>query len=65
MISDGDFRNWWEGVLYMFITDGLPVHHVDVSGIFWSEVDNLADYNRLQTWVSDEQSASMEQSVPA
>ncbi|MBT4106852.1 MAG: phosphocholine cytidylyltransferase family protein [Proteobacteria bacterium] len=65
MISEGDFRNWWEGVLYMFITDGLPVHHVDVSGIFWSEVDNLADYNRLQAWVSGEQSASMEQSVPA
>ncbi len=65
MISDGDFRNWWEGVLYMFITDGLPVHHVDVSGIFWSEVDNLADHDRLQAWVSGEQSSSMEQSVPA
>ena len=35
----------------MFITDGLPVHHVDVSGIFWSEVDTLTDYDRLQAWV--------------
>jgi hypothetical protein len=38
---------------------------VDVSGIFWSEVDNLADYNRLQAWISDGQSSSMEQSIPA
>jgi hypothetical protein len=38
---------------------------VDVSGIFWSEVDNLTDYNRLQAWVSGEQPASLEEPIPA
>ena len=65
MISDGDFWNWWEGVLYMFITEGLPVHHVDVSGVFWSEVDNLTDYNRLQAWVSGEEPSSLKEPISA
>lgn len=52
MIKAGDFRNWWEGVLYAFIDDGTAITHKDVGGAFWSEVDHLGDYNRLSNWIS-------------
>jgi L-glutamine-phosphate cytidylyltransferase len=52
MIKSGDFKNWWEGVLYAFIEDGIAIRHKDVEGAFWSEVDHLGDYNRLSTWVA-------------
>ncbi|MEJ6580296.1 MAG: phosphocholine cytidylyltransferase family protein [Akkermansiaceae bacterium] len=52
MIKSGDFKNWWEGVLYAFIEDGVAITHKDVEGAFWSEVDHLGDYNRLSSWVS-------------
>ncbi|MDZ4837535.1 MAG: phosphocholine cytidylyltransferase family protein [Candidatus Melainabacteria bacterium] len=48
MIENGDFRNWWEGVLYSFIEEGLTINHKDVGGRFWTEVDNHLDYERLQ-----------------
>ena len=51
MILLGDFRNWWEGVLYAFIDDGIHVFHKDVAGAFWTEVDHLGDYNRLLDWI--------------
>jgi L-glutamine-phosphate cytidylyltransferase len=50
MIVRGDFRNWWEGVLYAFIDDGVDIFHKDVDGAFWTEVDHLGDYNRLLQW---------------
>ena len=50
MIVRGDFRNWWEGVLYAFIDDGFDIFHKDVDGAFWTEVDPLGDYNRLVQW---------------
>ena len=50
MILLGDFRNWWEGVLYAFIDDGIDIYHKDVEGAFWTEVDHLGDYNRLVQW---------------
>ncbi|MBC8356597.1 MAG: phosphocholine cytidylyltransferase family protein [Planctomycetes bacterium] len=50
MIVQGDFRNWWEGVLYAFIDDGIDVFHKDVEGAFWTEVDHLGDYDRLVQW---------------
>ncbi|WP_298869054.1 phosphocholine cytidylyltransferase family protein [uncultured Gimesia sp.] len=52
MIVRGDFRNWWEGVLYSFIDDGIDIFHSDVEGAFWTEVDHLGDYNRLVEWNS-------------
>jgi choline kinase len=57
MIKSGDFRNWWEGVLYAFIDDGITITHKDVGGAFWSEVDHLGDYNRLSSWVAGARSA--------
>ena len=56
MITSGDFRNWWEGVLYAFIQDGTTISHQDVAGAFWTEVDHLDDYNRLLAWTSAHQS---------
>lgn len=50
MIVQGDFRNWWEGVLYAFIDDGIDIFHKDVEGAFWTEVDHLGDYDRLVEW---------------
>ena len=57
MIKSGDFKNWWEGVLYAFIEDGIAITHKDVEGAFWSEVDDLEDYNRLSNWVSLDKTA--------
>lgn len=50
MIVRGDFRNWWEGVLYAYLEDGFDVFHKDVDGAFWTEVDHAGDYNRLVQW---------------
>ncbi len=58
MIKSGDFKNWWEGVLYAFIDDGTAITHKDVDGAFWSEVDHLGDYNRLSNWISGARSSS-------
>jgi L-glutamine-phosphate cytidylyltransferase len=56
MIVLGDFRNWWEGVLYAFIEDGTDIFHQDVRGAFWTEVDHLGDYERLVQWTSSQKS---------
>jgi L-glutamine-phosphate cytidylyltransferase len=65
MIKSGDFRNWWEGVLYAFIEDGTTISHKDVDGAFWTEVDHLADYNRLVSWTSTHGSAAIAVAVTA
>lgn len=52
MIQRADFRNWWEGVLYSFIDEGMTIYHKDVMGTFWTEVDHLGDYQRLQEWLT-------------
>jgi choline kinase len=52
MVERGDLRNWWEGVLYEFIDDGIDIFHRDVEGAFWTEIDHLGDYDRLTTWIA-------------
>ena len=52
MIKGRDFNNWWEGVLYSFMDDGVNIFHKDVEGAFWTEIDHIVDYQRLQNWVS-------------
>jgi len=52
MISKSDFNNWWEGVLYSFIEKDIDIFHTDIKGIFWTEVDNRIDYERLISWLS-------------
>jgi len=58
MIQRADFRNWWEGVLYSFIEDGVVINHTDVAGTFWTEVDHLGDLQRLNAWVMQNPSAA-------
>jgi L-glutamine-phosphate cytidylyltransferase len=41
---------WWEDVLYSFIPEGVPIHHRDIAGTFWAEVDYVEDYDRIVQW---------------
>ncbi len=52
MVQNGDFKNWWEGVLYSFINEGIDIHHADIMREFWTEIDNMKDYRRLEKWLS-------------
>lgn len=52
LMEKGDFNNWWEGVLYSLIEDGVNIFHTDIKGTFWTEVDNHIDYQRLTSWLS-------------
>jgi choline kinase len=45
-------NDWWEEVLYSFISDGVPIYPVDVTGHFWTEVDCAADLDRLTAWLA-------------
>ena len=54
MVSKGDFNNWWEGVIYSFIEEGVDIFHEDIKGTFWTEIDNHNDYQRLVYWLSRE-----------
>lgn len=40
---------WWENVLYSFI-DELEVNVKDISGMFWSEIDFIEDYNKIMEY---------------
>lgn len=60
LLSKGDFNNWWEGVLYSFIEEGVDIFHTDIKGTFWTEVDNGNDYQRLTSWLSKEYSNQSE-----
>jgi len=52
LVRKGDFNNWWEGVLYSFIIEGVSILHTDIKGAFWTEIDDGEDYKRLTTWLS-------------
>lgn len=54
MITSGKSNIWWEEVLYSFIEKRIPIHYFDVAGTFWSEVDNLQDYNYLKNWIKNQ-----------
>jgi len=51
MIVSHKVNCWWEDVLYSFIPEGVPICHFDVAGTFWTEIDDLKDYQRLQEWL--------------
>lgn len=52
MIQAGAFSDWWEAVLYSFLGGDVDIHHADVHGAFWTEVDHALDYERLLSWLS-------------
>ena len=56
MVASSDVNNWWEGVLYAFIDDGITIYCKDVEGAYWSEVDSPQDYYRLISWISSRKS---------
>jgi len=56
MIAQGCINQWWEDVLYSFIPQGVPIYHHDVAGMFWTEIDDRRDYERLQKWLSQKES---------
>jgi len=63
MINCDDLNNWWEGVLYSFIEDGVSIFHEDVNHVFWTEVDNVDDYRRLEGWISKDPMALLKRAV--
>lgn len=63
MVSNRDMNNWWEGVLYSFIEEGMDIFHEDVDGAFWTEVDTPADYDRLISWTSKNRTVYPQQPV--
>jgi len=50
-VAAGQINEWWEDALYSFIPQGVPIYHFDIAGTFWTEIDDLRDYNRLQNWL--------------
>ncbi|PIC69324.1 choline-phosphate cytidylyltransferase [Sporosarcina sp. P16b] len=46
LIKEQNHDFWWENVLYSFINE-ITIHVVDVSGLFWSEIDVIEDYQRI------------------
>lgn len=51
MVADGRYDTWWDIVLYSHM-DVSPVHAMDVSGLFWGEVDYIDDYTRILDHIS-------------
>jgi len=51
LVSAGKINDWWEDVLYSFISQGKPINYHDIAGHFWTEIDYLSDYKRLQDWL--------------
>lgn len=47
-IKQGDINDWWEDVLYSFISDGVPIFYKDIAGLKWGEVDTASDYVKLK-----------------
>lgn len=56
MMNENDFNNWWEGVLYSFIDEGVDIFHADIKGTFWTEVDDHRDYRRLTSFLEKKHS---------
>ena len=53
MIETQEHGVWWENVLYSFIGE-CDIHVLDVSGMFWSEIDYIEDYHRIIHYVESE-----------
>ncbi|MBO4568905.1 MAG: phosphocholine cytidylyltransferase family protein [Candidatus Methanomethylophilaceae archaeon] len=50
MVKAEKYDLWWENVLYEYI-DEDPVYVVDVSDMFWAEVDYIQDYDRIMEYI--------------
>lgn len=50
LVSGQQHGIWWENVLYSFIGE-RDIHVLDISGMFWSEIDFIEDYHRIIEYV--------------
>lgn len=50
MIENGEYDLWWENVLYSF-TGEENIYTLDTNGLFWSEIDTIEDYERVQEYL--------------
>ena len=53
LVSGQKHGIWWENVLYSFIGE-YDVNALDISGMFWSEIDFIEDYHRIIEYVENE-----------
>lgn len=51
MIEQERYDTWWDIVLYSYLTES-PVHAMDVSDLFWAEVDYIDDYTKILDYVA-------------
>ena len=45
MLASGQHDEYWEAVV--FNLENIPVFTVDVVGVFWGEIDDIEDYERI------------------
>lgn len=45
MLACGQYDEYWETVV--FNLENVPVVSVDVAGVFWGEIDDIEDYERI------------------
>lgn len=50
-VHAGRVHEWWEEVLYSYLSEGVPIYPEDVTGLFWTEVDCAHDLQRLTRWL--------------
>ena len=55
MISTQQHFKWWENVLYTLSDKGESIYVRDIGGRFWSEIDCIADYQKIQEYCSGKQ----------
>ncbi|MBQ8317993.1 MAG: phosphocholine cytidylyltransferase family protein [Lachnospiraceae bacterium] len=53
LVSGQQHGIWWENVLYSFIGE-RDINVLDISGMFWSEIDFIEDYHRIIEYVGRE-----------
>ncbi|CEN31581.1 phosphocholine cytidylyltransferase family protein [Paraclostridium sordellii] len=53
LISNQQHQLWWENILYSLINN-KSIDIIDVDGEFWAEVDCIDDYERILSYVSQD-----------
>lgn len=51
LVWDTHYDYWWENALYSLADQGYKIPTVDVSGLFWSEIDYFDDYMRIIEYI--------------
>ena len=50
LVKNGEYCLWWENTLYTMIEE-RPIYVKDVEGRYWSEIDVIADYENIVSYV--------------